>query len=53
VTLLDKTKVQNRCQLKLRITPPAAEGERAVLSDVIEVKIKDGQTLSIPCRGFY
>lgn len=53
VALLDKTKVQNRYQLKLRITPPAAEGERAVLTDVIEVKIKDGQTLSIPCRGFY
>jgi hypothetical protein len=53
VTLLGKTKVQNRYQLKLRITPPPAEGERAVLSDVIEVKIKDGQTLSIQCRGFY
>lgn len=52
-TLLDKTKVQNRYQLKLQITPPPAEGQRAVLSDVIEVKIKDGETLSIQCRGFY
>ncbi len=53
VTLLDKSKVQNRYQLKLQITPPPAEGQRAVLSDVIEVKIKDGETLSIQCRGFY
>jgi hypothetical protein len=53
VTLLSKNKVQNRYQLKLQITPPAAEGERAVLSDIIEVKIKGGETLSIQCRGFY
>jgi hypothetical protein len=53
VTLLGKTKIQNRYQLKLRITPPPAEGERAVLSDFVEVKIQDGPTLSIQCRGFY
>jgi hypothetical protein len=53
VTLLEKTKVQNRYQLKLQITPPPAEGDRAVLSDLIEVKIKDGDTLSVQCRGFY
>jgi len=53
VTLLNRTKVQNRYQLKLRITPPEAEGERAVLSDYVEVEIQDGPTLSIQCRGFY
>ncbi len=53
VTLLAKTKVQNRYQLKLRIIPPPAEGERAVLSDFVEAKIKDGEVLSIQCRGFY
>ena len=53
VTLLAKTKIQNRYQLKLRITPPPAEGERAVLSDFVEVRIKDGEVLSIQCRGFY
>lgn len=53
VTLLNETKVQNRYQLKLQITPPPAEGQRAVLSDIIEVKIKDGEMLSIQCRGFY
>ncbi|MDI9433615.1 MAG: DUF1573 domain-containing protein [Planctomycetota bacterium] len=53
VTLVSKTKIQNRYQLTLRITPPPAEGERAVLSDVIEVKIKDGETVAVQCRGFY
>jgi len=42
-----------RYQLRVEITPPPVEGERAVLSDVLDVKIKDGTTLSIQCRGFY
>ena len=53
VTLLEKEKVDDRYRLKIEITPPAAESERAVMSDVVEIKIKDGQTLSIQCRGFY
>jgi hypothetical protein len=48
VALLNKTKVQNRCQLKLQITPPPAEGERGVVSDAVEVRTKDGQAISIP-----
>ena len=51
--LVEKKKVDTRYQLKIEITPPPAEGERSVMSDVIEVKIKDGETLSIQCRGFY
>ena len=42
-----------RYQLKIEITPPPVEGQRAVFSDVLDVKIKDGATLSIQCRGFY
>jgi hypothetical protein len=42
-----------RYQLRIEITPPAVEGQRAVLSDVLDVKIKDGDTLSIQCRGVY
>jgi len=53
VTLLEKKKVGSRYQLKLQITPPAVESERAVMSDVVEVKIVGGPTLSIQCRGFY
>jgi len=42
-----------RYQLKIEITPPPVEGQRAVFSDILDVKIKDGATLSITCRGFY
>ncbi len=53
VKLLEYKKVGNRYQLRVEVTPPAPEGDRAVLADVLEVKIKDGETLSIPFRGFY
>ncbi len=53
VKVADQKKVGNRYQLKVETTPPAQEGERAVFSDVLEVKIKDGEMLSIPFRGFY
>ena len=53
VKLLEKEKVENRYRLKFEITPPELASERAVMSDVIEIKVKDGKTLSIPCRGFY
>ncbi|MHC4520326.1 MAG: DUF1573 domain-containing protein [Planctomycetota bacterium] len=53
VKLLDTEKVENRYRLKLEITPPEVTGERAVMSDVLEVKIKGSETLSIQCRGFY
>lgn len=53
VKLLDQRKQDNRYGLTLEITPPAVESDRAVMSDVVEVKIKGGTTLSIACRGFY
>lgn len=53
VKLVEQKRVGNRYQLTLEITPPDPEGERSVLSDMVEVKIKDGATLSIPFRGFY
>jgi len=53
VKLLEKKKVDNRCQLKIEITPPAVDSERAVMSDVVDVKIEGGQALTIQCRGFY
>ena len=53
IEVVDRKKVQNRYQLSLKITPPAPEGERSVLSDMLDVKIKGGETLSIPFRGFY
>lgn len=53
IKLVEKKKVDKRYQLKIELTPPPVEGDRAVLSDKLEVKIKGGETLSIQCRGFY
>ncbi|UCD53461.1 MAG: DUF1573 domain-containing protein [Phycisphaerales bacterium] len=53
VKLVDQRKQDSRYGLTLEITPPPVESDRAVMSDVVEVKIKGGTTLSIACRGFY
>jgi hypothetical protein len=53
IKLLDQKKVGNRYQLKVEATPPAPADQRSVWSDVLEVKIKGGDTLTIPFRGFY
>jgi hypothetical protein len=42
-----------RYQLQIEITPPSLEDKRSILSDVLEVKIKGGDTLTLQCRGFY
>jgi hypothetical protein len=42
-----------RYQLQIEITPPILEDKRSILSDVLEVKVKGGETLTLQCRGFY
>lgn len=51
--LLEYTKVPNGCQLRVEVTPPTPESQNTSLSDTLQVKIKNGQVLSIPFRGFY
>lgn len=63
VKLLEKKMVGNRYQLRIEITPPAYDGQNAasasgqsenvLMADMLEVKIQDGDTLTIPLRGFY
>lgn len=53
IKLLDKKKVGNRYQLKVEINPPARQDENTMAADMLEVKIKDGEPVSIPFRGFY
>ena len=53
IKLVGKTKVDNRYQLRIEVTPPAREGGSTLVSDMLNVKIKKGQTLPIPFRGFY
>lgn len=49
----DAGKAGARYQLKIEITPPAMEDKRSILSDVLELKLKTGETLTVQCRGFY
>ena len=53
VKLLEQKKMGNRYQLRVEVTPPAPADERSVLSDTLEVKIKGGEALPVPFRGFY
>ncbi len=53
IKLLDKKKLGNRYQLDIEITVPARQGEDTIVADVLEVKVKDGESVSIPFRGFY
>jgi hypothetical protein len=53
IKLASKAKVDNRYQLRIEVTPPRREGGSTLVSDMLNVKIKDGQTLPIPFRGFY
>jgi len=53
VTLLDKKKVDNRYELRIQIKTPERTDNAAMTTDVVEVKIKGGETVSIPFRGVY
>jgi len=49
----DSERTGPRYQVRIEITPPAMEDKRSTLSDVLEIKIKGGETLTVQCRGFY
>jgi hypothetical protein len=53
VKVLRQKKLGSRCQLELEITPPAADDNRGVFTDVLSVNIKDSGKLEVNCRGFY
>jgi hypothetical protein len=53
ITLVSKTKMDEYYQLQIQIKAPPREGENALATDVLEVKIKDKETVSIPFRGVY
>jgi hypothetical protein len=53
VTLLDKKKVDDHYELRIQIKTPERTDNAAMTTDVVEVKIKGGETVSIPFRGVY
>ena len=52
VKVLSREKIRNGYQLELEITPPPPEGKPR-FSDMLVVKIKNGEELRLVCRGFY
>lgn len=53
VRLLEKTKVDSRYQLRVEVVPPPRNRAETLLSDMVEIKVKGGKTLTISFRGFY
>jgi hypothetical protein len=52
VKVLSREKIRNGYQLVVEITPPPAE-DNMRFSDMLVIKIKDGDELRLVCRGFY
>ena len=50
--LLEQKKIRNGYQLDVEITPPADEGQPRFM-DEFSLNIKDGESLSIKCNGYY
>ena len=52
VKVVKREKVGNRYELKVEITPPA-EKTATLLTDKLQVKMQDGEEITIGLRGFY
>ncbi|HUW20452.1 MAG TPA: DUF1573 domain-containing protein [Sedimentisphaerales bacterium] len=52
INVLGKEKIDNRYKIELEITPPA-DASRRFFADTLDINIKDGEKLSVNCRGFY
>ncbi len=51
--VLSQEKIDNRYKFELEITPPVAEEQKRLFSDVFFVYVKGGERLHVNCRGFY
>jgi len=52
IKVLSQDKIRDGYQLMVEMTPPASEG-KTFFTDVLVVKIKDGDELQVVCRVFY
>lgn len=53
IRLLEKTKTGRGFKLRVEVIPPPHKRDEIVTSDTLEIKIKDGKTLTLQFRGFY
>ncbi len=52
IKVLRQEKISAGYQILVEMTPPASEG-KTFFTDVLVIKIKDGDELQVVCRGFY
>ena len=52
IKLLGQSKISNGYELNIEIMPPAKNGKQR-FTDTLTIKIKDGESLTIPCNGYY
>lgn len=52
IKVLNQRKAGSRYQFELEITPPAGEDMKR-FTDTFKINLKGGETLEVPCRGFY
>jgi len=52
IKLLNQSKISDGYSLDIEITPPPDNGKPR-FTDTLSIKIKNGETLTIPCNGYY
>ena len=53
IEVLSQKKDGKRYIIEVQINPPAVENNENFFKDVLSINIKDGETLTVMCRGFY
>jgi len=53
IKVLSQEKMGNRYKLELEITPPAAQNTARMYTDTLSIDTKDGEKITVACRGFY
>ncbi|HPS55836.1 MAG TPA: DUF1573 domain-containing protein [Sedimentisphaerales bacterium] len=53
IEVLSQQKDGKRYMIEIQINPPAVEKNESFFKDVLLVNIKNGETLTVMCRGFY
>ena len=52
IKLLNQSKISDGYTINIEIIPPPYNGKPR-FTDTLSIKIKDGETLTIPCNGYY
>jgi hypothetical protein len=53
IKVVSKEKLGHRYKLNLEITSPASKGAARMFTDTLTLTTKDGEKISITCRGFF